>query len=157
MFFMYTPTRYRVKLRWLYHTHTNPNRTHTCVIVILLWEGKNRCPYHLKSWQKPENSGTNYFTNQKTCFRAEDGSMQQLSDGSDIHVLRYQLRSSADTAAGWTADLADSFKPTPQYETVFGEESVRQIEQVSNDFVKLKGQCHEFLLLCFKHFHSLVT
>ncbi len=73
--------------------------------------------------------------------------MQQLSDGSDNQVLRYQLRSSADTAAGWTADLADSFKPIPQNETVFGEESVRQVEQVSNDFVKLKWQCHEFLLL----------
>ncbi len=71
--------------------------------------------------------------------------MQQLSDESDIQVLRYQLRSSADTAAGWTADsaagwttdtaagwTADSFKPIPQNEAVFGEKSVRQIEQVGN-------------------------
>ncbi len=146
---LYTPIRVILYSRADNMIHTNPNRMVQCVLVILFWQGRNRFSYHPKSWQKPENSETKYFTNQKTCFRAEDGSMQQLSDGSDIHVLRYQLRSSADTAAGWTADSADSFKSIYQNETVFGEESVRQIEQVSKNLVKWKGQCHEFFLLFF--------
>jgi hypothetical protein len=77
----------------------------------------------------------------------------QLIQQQAEQLIQQQAEQLIQQQAEQLIQLTASSQP-PRNETIFGEESVRQVEQVSNDFVKLKGQCHELLTTIFSTFWS---